>query len=113
MIISAQKIEKDLILSINNKETITRERINLAESIRFKDEPDKIILTDQFGFIKNDELKNSIKSSFNKKNRKKSFIRMRSKSARILLQVNARIEKWNFMLNNFDKKKRYIKITNT
>ena len=96
-----KKIEKDLILSINNKETITRERINLAESIKFKDEPDKIILTDQFGFIKNDELKNSIKSSFNKKNRKKSFIRMRSKSAKQLLQVNARIEKWNFMLNNF------------
>ena len=65
-------IEKELLISINNKEMITRERLNLAEIIKFKDEPDKIIFTDQFGFIKKDDPKNSGKNEIKNKKRSKT-----------------------------------------
>lgn len=104
------KIEKELIISTNKKEMITKERIQLAEKINYKDEPDKIINTDQFGFIKNDD----IKTTKNKKNRKKSFKKIRaSKSCKELLQINARIEKWEYMMQHYNefitKKKELLK----
>ena len=95
-------IEKELLISINNKEMITRERLNLAEIIKFKDEPDKIIFTDQFGFIKKDTPKNSEKNENELKKRKRSKS-VSSKVAKELLQINARIEKWNYMLQNYEE----------
>ena len=103
-----RNIEKELILSITNKEIITRERLHMAETIKFKNEPDKIIFTDEYGFLKNDD---KFKSSIIKQE-KNSFKRIiASKSAKDLLQINARIEKWNYMLQHykeFSTKKRDI-----
>ena len=97
-----EKIEKDLINSIQNKEIVTRDKIQLAESIQFRNEPDKVIITDEFGFIK----KENSKEKNNKKveeEKGKNYQRRRSKSVKILLQVNARIEKWNYMIQNYEE----------
>ena len=107
-----KKIEKELILSITNKEIITRERLNLAEKIKFRDEPDKIIFTDEYGFLKNEGIK-SLKSSIPRLERLSCKKLMTSKSAKELLQINARIEKWNYMLQHYEefstKKKNILK----
>jgi hypothetical protein len=110
-----EKIEQNLINSIAHKEIVTRERIQMAESIKFRDEPDQIILTDDYGFIK----KNS--NSGNKNNKKESSDdvddeindKNDSKTPKKLLQINARIEKWNYMIENYkefstNKKKKAI-----
>ena len=96
------KIEKELILSIVNKESMTRERLNMAEAIQFRNEPDKIIATDEYGFIKVNEKSISQRSSaaeVGKNNGVTDF----SKTSKDLLQVNARIEKWNYMLEHYDE----------
>ena len=105
-----EKIEKALINSIENKEKITKENINLAESIQFRNEPDKIIITDDYGFIKKQNKKNTkiVESSDEKKDKNES-----SKSIKKLLQVNARLEKWTYMIDNYkefstNKKKRML-----
>ena len=92
-----KKIERSLVRSISNKEVITRERLHLAETIKFKNEPDSIIVTDQYGFIKSDKKPNEKKGGkkMEKKHSKKSRT---SKSCKDLLQINARMEKWNYML---------------
>lgn len=107
-----KKIENQLIKSISNKEIITRERLKLAETIKFKDEPDKIIFTDEYGFIKKDENQNSF--NIIQKRKSNSFHKIKSsKTEKYLLQVNARIEKWNYMLQNYEefstKKKNILK----
>jgi len=76
------EIEKKLLLSIENSEKIDGDKIKLAEEINFKDTPDKIIETDEFGFLKDANAKKEDKES--------------------LLKYNARLEKWNYMLSNFD-----------
>ena len=82
-----KEIEIRLLQSIKNKENATSERIHLAEEINFKSLPDTIITTDQYGFIvsnnKNEETNNNTKED--------------------LLQINARIEKWNYMIEHFDE----------
>ena len=83
-----REIENRLLQSIKNKENATSERIHMAEEIDFKSVPDKIIATDQFGFIvsknnKNEETNNNPKED--------------------LLQINARMEKWNYMIEHFDE----------
>jgi len=78
-----ENIEKSLLMSIDKSEKIDNEKIKLAESIKFRDIPDKIMDTDQFGFIKD--------SNDNKGESKES-----------LLRYNARLEKWNYMLNNYE-----------
>ena len=47
-------VEEKLINSINRREEITKENLKKAEQIGFKNVPDKIVLTDQYGFIKDD-----------------------------------------------------------
>lgn len=47
-----RKIEESLIRSISKQEEMTRANITKAEQIGFKNTPDKIIITDQYGFIK-------------------------------------------------------------
>ena len=77
-------IENTLMLSVAKSEKIDNEKIKLAESINFKEIPDKIMDTDEFGFIK--DTKN------NKKEDKEE-----------LLKYNARLEKWNYMLTNYEE----------
>ena len=105
-----KKIEKSLVRSISNKEVITKERLNLAETIKFKNEPDRIIVTDQYGFMKTDN--KSPDKKVQKKFEKKPSKKMKSsKSCKELLQINARMEKWNYMLHRygeFSTKKREL-----
>jgi hypothetical protein len=105
-----KKIEKSLVRSISNKEIITRERLHLAETINFKNEPDRIILTDQYGFMKTDN-KSPDKKEQKKFEKKPSKKLKSSKSCKELLQINARMEKWDYMLHHygeFSTKKREI-----
>jgi hypothetical protein len=76
-------IEKSLLMSLEKSEKLDNEKLKLADEINFRGVPDKIMDTDEFGFIK--------ESNDNKKQDKES-----------LLQLNARLEKWNYMLSNFD-----------
>ena len=87
-------IERGLIESIKNKENVTKENLSLAEIINFKNKPDQIIDTDEFGFIekkKDDEVKEEFKKS--------------QLSNRELLTINARTEKWKYMINNLNEYK--------
>jgi hypothetical protein len=45
-------LEEEIINSINSKESISAENIRKADIIGYKNQPDKVVLTDQFGFIK-------------------------------------------------------------
>ena len=93
------QIEQDLINSIQNKEIVTRERINLAESIQFRNEPDKLIFTDDYGFIEN---KNS-KAKKKKELEENNALNRKKKSLKTLLRINARLEKWNYMIQNYEE----------
>ena len=77
-------IEKSLLMSLEKSEKLDNEKLRLADKINFRVIPDKIMDTDEFGFIKES-------NDNNKKQDKES-----------LLQLNARLEKWNYMLSNFD-----------
>ena len=79
-----KQIEDMLLNSIKNKENATSQNIKLAEEINFGALPDKLITTDEFGFIKN-------QSSEETKNKEE------------LLKINARIEKWNDMIKNYEE----------
>ena len=82
-----QQIEDILINSIKNKENATSQNIQMAEEINFKTIPDKLIATDEYGFIidkKSEENKQKDKSTD-------------------LLMINARMEKWNYMIQNYDE----------
>ncbi len=50
-----KSVEDNLIESINRREEITKENIKKAEMIGFKNVPDKIVITDQYGFIQNEK----------------------------------------------------------
>ena len=93
------QIEKDLINSIQNKEIVTRERINLAESIQFRNEPDKLIFTDDYGFIENKNSKGKQKKELEENN----ALNRKKKSLKTLLRINARLEKWNYMIQNYEE----------
>ena len=82
-------LENKLITSIKNTENINKEDLDLANSINYKSIPDKIIETDEFGF-----LKSKIKSE--KKEEKKE-----DKHKNDLL-INSRTEKWIYMLEHYD-----------
>ena len=92
-----REIEDILINSIKNKENATSQRIQLAEEINFKAIPDKIIQTDQYGFLIDN--KNNNQDS----NEDKSGINERTKSGAELLQINARMEKWNYMIEHYEE----------
>lgn len=82
------QIESDLLKSIQNRENTTKQRLELAESIGFKNITDNIVELDQFGFQIKDSSQNSNPST----------AKMTAKEA---LKLNARIEKWQHMLNNY------------
>jgi hypothetical protein len=87
-------IESKLITSIEKKENTNRENLDLAGKINFKTIPDKIIETDEFGFLKKVErpgetpYENKIQDNKNEKND--------------LLLINSRTEKWIYMLEHYD-----------
>ena len=101
-----KEIEREIVRSITKKERVTRERINMAELIRFRNEPESIVLTDQFGFIMIDKVDNAgISKKLTMKNNLKFSSKLLNKrqSIRNSLKVNARIEKWNHMLKNYEE----------
>ena len=94
-----KEIENILINSIKNKENATSERIQMAEEINFKAIPDKIIATDQYGFLISENNENQDNNSI----KNKGTFNERTKSDAELLQINARMEKWNYMIQHFDE----------
>ena len=46
-----KKKEKELLQSIKNLEDITKEKMQLAETIEFKNIPDGIVKCDEYGFL--------------------------------------------------------------
>ena len=97
-----KEIEDMLIESINNKENVTSQKIHMAEEINFKSIPSNIIKTDQFGFLIGDDNNDKNKSDENS-----SFSRSSD-----LLTINARMEKWNYMIKHYDEfyKKKFGKL---
>ena len=86
-IVDKQKQIEDILLnSIKNKENATSQNIQMAEEINFKTIPDKLINTDEYGFIVEK------KPEENQKEKQTD-----------LLMVNARMEKWNYMIENYDE----------
>ena len=91
-----KNIEDILLNSIKNKENATSQKIQMAEEINFGAIPDKLINTDEYGFIiekksEENELKNNKEE---------------------LLKLNARMEKWNYMIQNYEefKTKKFDKL---
>ena len=102
-------IETKLMTSITKKENANRKNLELAKSINFKSLPDKIIETDEFGFLKNverpgespytpgnEENKNDLKNENENKEKEDK------KSKEYLLLINSRTEKWIYMLEHYD-----------
>ena len=94
----SKEIEDMLIASIKNKENATSEKIHMAEEINFKSIPSNIMITDQYGFLVTEEDKTKKVSE--------------GKTSTDLLLINARTEKWNDMIQNYDEfyKKKYSKL---
>ena len=83
-----KKKEEILLNSIKNKENATYQKIQMAEEINFGALPDKLINTDEYGFIIEKKSEESRKSNNNK-------------DVDELLKINARMEKWNYMIANY------------
>ena len=83
-----KKKEEILLKSIKNKENATYQKIQMAEEINFGALPDKLINTDEYGFIIEKKSEESRKSNNNK-------------DVDELLKINARMEKWNYMIANY------------
>ena len=91
-------IEKNLRESVSKMEDVTKEKLDLAEKINFKNNTDKLVETDEFGFLKSQDEKGNENNNNNKGQK-------RSKDSKItkeeLLKVNARTEKWQYMLEHY------------
>ena len=91
-------IEKNLIESVSKMEGVTKEKLDLAEKINFKNNTDKLVETDEFGFLKSQDEKGNENNNNNKGQK-------RSKDSKItkeeFLKVNARTEKWQYMLEHY------------
>ena len=90
-------IEKDLIESVQKMENVTKENLELAEKIKFKNNTDRIIETDEFGFLKKDS---NISDNNDNIIMKKDTNKLTKEQ---ILTINARTEKWQDMLNNYQK----------
>ena len=91
-------MEKNLIESVSKMEDVTKEKLDLAEKINFKNNTDKLVETDEFGFLKSQDEKGNENNNNNKGQK-------RTKDSKItkeeLLKVNARTEKWQYMLEHY------------
>lgn len=96
-------IEESLLEAIKKKENVTKEKLVLAEKINFKNNSESLIQTDEFGFIKD---KGGNESKIQNEDNKHL-------SKNDLLTINARTEKWRYMLDHMDiykgKKKKKLK----
>ena len=105
--------EKELLQSIANYDSITIEKLQIAENIDFKSLPDSIINTDEYGFILEDNSSDADSDNefSGKKGIKSDKKEIKEKNEK-LLKINARIEKWNYMLNNYNdfKKNKFHKL---
>jgi hypothetical protein len=97
-----QTKEKELLQSIANSKEITKETIKIAEQIDFKNLPDKMIKTDEFGFIISDNSSSCSDDDIILNSQKKSSKKEEKDKKNQLLKINARVEKWNHMLSKFD-----------
>ena len=87
IVISLVILKKEIIGKQQQIEDILINSITNTEEINFKTIPDKLIATDEYGFIidkKSEENKQKDKSTD-------------------LLMINARMEKWNYMIQNYDE----------
>jgi len=91
-------IEKNLIESVSKMEGVTKEKLDLAEKINFKNNTDKLVETDKFGFLKSQDEKGN-ENNNNKKGQEGSKDSKITKEE--LLKVNARTEKWQYMLEHY------------
>ena len=90
-------IEKNLIESVQKMENVTKENLELAEKIKFKNNTDRIIETDEFGFLKKDSnLSDNNENTIMKKD-------TNNLTKEQILTINARTEKWQDMLSNYKK----------
>ena len=103
-------IENKLMSSIAKKENANRKNLELAKSINFRTIPDKIIETDEFGFLKKVERPGESPYEPNKKDNigqnekeiKDKENDINKKSKEYLLLINSRTEKWIYMLEHYD-----------
>ena len=103
-------IENKLMSSITKKENTNRKNLELARSINYKTIPDKIIETDEFGFLKNVERPGESPYTTVKKEEKKNDSKNENinkkkddkKSKEYLLLINSRTEKWIYMLEHYE-----------
>ena len=91
-------IEKNLTESVSKMEDVTKEKLDLAEKINFKNNTDKLVETDEFGFLKSQDEKGN-ENNNNKKGQEGSKDSKITKEE--LLKVNARTEKWQYMLEHY------------
>ena len=91
-------IEKNLIESVSKMEDVTKEKLDLAEKINFKNNTDKLVETDEFGFLKSQDEKGN-ENNNNKKGQEGSKDSKITKEE--ILKVNARTEKWQYMLEHY------------
>ena len=90
-------IEKNLIESVQKMENVTRENLELAEKIKFKNNTDRLIETDEFGFLKKDS---NVSDNNDNIIMKKDTNKLTKEQ---ILTINARTEKWQDMLSNYEK----------
>ena len=92
-------IEKNLIESVSKMEGVTKENLDLAEKINFKNNVDKLVETDEFGFLKSQDEKDNENNNNNKKGQEGTKDSKITKEE--LLKINARTEKWQYMLAHY------------
>jgi hypothetical protein len=91
-------IEKNLIESVSKMEGVTKEKLDLAEKINFKNNTDKLVETDEFGFLKNQDDKDNENNNNNNKELEKKDSKITKEE---LLKINARTEKWQYMIKHY------------
>ena len=87
IVISLVILKKEIIDKQQQIEDILINSITNTEEINFKTIPDKLITTDEYGFIID----------------KKSEENNQKDKSTDLLMINARMEKWNYMIQNYEK----------
>ena len=87
IVISLVILKKEIIGKQQQIEDILINSITNTEEINFKTIPDKLITTNEYGFIID----------------KKSEENNQKDKSTDLLMINARMEKWNYMIQNYEK----------
>ena len=102
-------IEKNLTESVMKMENITKEKLDLAEKINYKNSTDTLVETDEFGFFKNKDEKDKENNKNNNNDNKIEEKKEDKITKEELLKINARIEKWQYMLAHYKSYQSYKK----